>query len=129
MRLLCPTIVMMTLAAAPGSAAGPTGEAKLQAMIAGRTAGPERSCIPERPDTRSVTIDGVGLVYDVGPTRYVTRFEGGCSQLDWRTIVVTRTPTSQLCRGDIADIVTRDSPPIPISSCVFGPFTPYRRAK
>lgn len=120
---------LIALPAVPAFAAEPQGEEKLAKLIAGRTAGEPRSCIPQYPSNRSTTIEKVGVTYDVGGTRYVSRFQGGCEQLTQFTIIVTNTPTTQLCEGDIAQIYTNPSPSIQVGSCTFGPFVPYTKPK
>lgn len=124
--MLRPMLLALAVAA-PAVAAGPDGEAKLARLIAGRTAGPPRSCIPRFRDDRSQVIEKVGVVFDVGATRYVSRFDGGCDQLTTFTRLVTRTPTTQLCAGDIADVVTNTPPTINLASCTYGRFVPYTR--
>ena len=105
----------------------PAGEAKLARLTAGRTAGTPRDCLSLNPYVRSTTVEQVGVVYDVGTTRYVSRFEGGCPQLRAFTIIVTQTPTTQLCRGDIAQLVGQTPPNLPVGSCTYGAFVPYAR--
>lgn len=122
-------VLAAALIALPALAAEPQGEDKLARLIAGRTAGAPRSCIAQFPNNRSTTIEKVGVVYDVGGTRYVSRFKHGCDQLTQFTIIVTRTPTTQLCEGDIAQIYTNPLPSIQVGSCTFGPFVPYARPK
>lgn len=120
-------VAIVCLIAAPALAAGPEGEAKLAGLVRGRVAGAPVSCIPQRRDNRSHTIEGIGVAYDVGATRYVSRFDGGCEQLSAFTAFATRTPTTQLCAGDIAQIFTTTTPTTNVGSCTFGQFTPYTR--
>lgn len=116
--------------AAPALAAGPRGEDRLAGLLQGRTAGAPQHCLTLlRPQDRTTTIEGVGILYEVGATRYLMRFAGGCPQLTAFTFPVTQTPTDQLCEGDIARIVERSTPGITQGSCVFGPFTPYPKAR
>lgn len=119
--------LLLIALAVPAFAAGPEGEAKLAKLVQGRTAGEPQSCIPLERNAQSHTIEKIGMVYEVGATRYVTRFEGGCDQLTPFTAIVTRTPTTQLCAGDIAQLVTTTTPVINVGSCTFGKFTPYTR--
>lgn len=119
--------VLALVAAAPLPAAGPTGEEKLAGLIGGRTAGQPISCIPEYRTNRSYTIDKIGVVYDVGPTRYVMRFKDGCDQLTEFTLFSTSTPTQQLCEGDFARIYQNGPPNIFLGTCIIGQFVPYKR--
>ena len=59
---------------------------------------------------------------------YINHMQGGgCLNIDsGRNTLVTRTPGPNLCRGDIAQIVDLGAH-IPVGSCVFGDFVPYRR--
>ena len=120
---------LIAIPSLPALAAEPQGEEKLAKLIAGRTAGASRSCIPQLPNNQSTTVEKVGVVYDVGGTRYVSRFQGGCEELSQFTMIVTRTPTTQLCEGDIAEIYTNPAPSIEVGSCTFGPFVPYTKTK
>lgn len=104
-------------------------QAGLDRELKGLVAGRPQSCINsfETRDS-SVTSYGETLVYrTTGSTRYVTH-TSGCTGIGGNgdNILVTRTPSSQLCRGDIATTVDRTSH-FPSGSCSFGDFTPYRK--
>ncbi len=97
--------------------------------LAGRSEGPAVSCINQRGlrGNRSLG-EGVILFEGRGDTLYVNRPAAGCPVLDFGRALVTRTTSTQLCRGDIATVVD------PISgfshgSCALGDFTPYRRMR
>ena len=117
------------MAAAPALAAPRvSGEAKLQQLLKGHTPGKPVSCVSQTPSMTSTTIEGIGIVYRRGSTLYVNRFDQGCPSLNTFNTIVTRTPSNQLCRGDIArivDLTTR----MEGGSCVFSEFTPYERTK
>jgi hypothetical protein len=92
-------------------------------------AGPPVSCVQLR-DLRGNRSAGDAIVFDgqTSGTIYVNRPAGGCPSLDFGRALVTRTSTSQLCRGDIADVVD------PVSHTNFGgcglaDFEPYRRPR
>ena len=73
-----------------------------------------------------IVIDDGTVVFKNGRTVYRNDFQGGtCSNLgrgDYA--LVTKTPGSGLCRGDIADV--RDlSAGMSVGSCVLGDFVPY----
>lgn len=118
---------MIAAPVTPLAAAPQTGEAKLARLTSGRTAGKPIDCINTGPSTNdSEKLPKIGIAYRQGSTWYVSRFEGGCPQLSDDTIVVTRLHSSQLCRGDIAEL-RMAGPMMPEGSCVFGAFTPYTR--
>ncbi|QJU57083.1 hypothetical protein HL653_04130 [Sphingomonas sp. AP4-R1] len=128
LKLTLSAMLLATLATGAAAAPKPTGEAKLQKMLQGYTAGKPASCLPLTPSMDSTKIEGIGLVYKRGRTLYVNRFDRGCPSLTNFTSTVTRTPGSQLCRGDIVRIVDLVSG-IEGGSCVMGDFTPYEKAK
>jgi hypothetical protein len=126
-------LILAALAAAAAATPGlarDTPQQQLDKLLAGRTAGKPVSCITRFPGSdRSTTIPKIGIVYERGGVRYLNRFQNGCPMLDWDTILVTRTPSTQLCRGDIAQIVTNSPPAIPRGSCIYGDFETYSRPK
>ena len=128
MRFLTPVLLAAALAAPPLLARDKDPEAELAKMLAGRTPDKPTDCIPLYRTMSSTTIDRTALVYEQGRTLYVNRFEGQCTLLDWTHIPVTKTPTGQLCRGDIVRMVDRTSG-FMTGSCAFGPFQPYTKAK
>lgn len=128
LKLTLSAVFVMALGAGAAAAPKPTGEAKLQKMLEGYTAGKPSSCVSMTPSMDSTQIEGIGIVYKRGRTLYVSRFEGGCPSLDAFHSIVTRTPSTQLCRGDVAQIVDLTNG-IGSGSCMFGNFTPYEKAK
>lgn len=129
---IMPAACLATLAALPLAARDRPGsdpEAELAKMTAGRTPGPPAECISRYPSMSSTTIERTGVAYKVGNTLYVSRFEGGCPELNSFRVMVIKTPSNQLCRGDIADII--ETPPAAswVGSCTFGKFVPYTKVK
>jgi len=109
----------------PVSAKVESADAKLARLTAGRAPGKTVDCINLTFASRdSEKLPGVGMAYRQGTTWYVSRFQGDCPQLREDTIIVTKLHSSQLCRGDIADL-RMSGANIPIGSCIYGDFTPY----
>ena len=126
------TLAAIAVATAAGAATSYSTdpEARLAALLAGRTAGQPVSCINQDRDNRVHTVEHLAQVYDVGAIRYVNRFDRtGCQQLTTDTIAVSRTPTQHLCAGDIIELQSSPAPSIPVGSCTLGQFTPYTRAR
>ena len=117
---------MSALVAGPTLAARQTPQEQLDKLLTGYTAQKPVGCINQRPTNKSETIPGIGIVYTVGGVRYLNRFSPDCPQLRDDRIIITRTFSTQLCRGDSARIVQQQTP-IEYGSCIFGDFTPYRR--
>lgn len=100
---------------------------KMSKALAGRTAGKPVSCVQLRDIRSSRIIDASGIIYELNSKRWLVNFPaGGCSALRPERVLVTTTPTGELCRGDIARLI---DPPTPIEygSCGLGDFVPYTR--
>jgi hypothetical protein len=108
-------------------AAEASSEALSKALAGYEPAGPPVSCVPMR-DLRGNRSAGDAIVFDglSSATIYVNRPPGGCPSLDFGRALVTRTSISQLCRGDIADVVDPSSR-TNYGGCALGDFEPYRR--
>ena len=82
-------------------------------------------------DLRGNRSFGEGAIVFDGPTRatlYVNRPSGGCPDLGFGRALVTRTPSTRLCQGDIATVVDLSSR-TSFGACGLGEFTPYRRVR
>src|SRR4051794_31909887 len=99
MRPLVAACLIAAFVAAPLASARRTPEQELDRLLAGRVAGKPQTCLPLYSSSDSTTIAHIGIVYEVGGTRYLTRFQGGCPALDDDRILITRTPQTQICRG------------------------------
>lgn len=102
-------------------------QAKLDTALVGYSRGPTTNCL----DTRSLdlTVYGDTLVYNRGMrTQWVNRTSGGCNGLRQDDILVTRSYSAQMCRGDIIRTVSRTAG-MQTGSCVFGSFDQYRKAQ
>jgi hypothetical protein len=102
-------------------------QTELSVALAERSPGPPVSCVNQRSlrNNRSV---GEGVILFDGPGNiiYVNRPAAGCPELSPSRALVTRTTSTQLCRGDIATVID------PVNGfgyggCALGDFTPYRR--
>ncbi len=103
-------------------------QAALDKELAGLTPGKTQSCMPGY-QSRSASLKAYGpkLVYSVSPTlKYVNDTGGGCENVASGDILVTKSPTGELCSGDIGRTVQPGSS-IPSGSCALGNFTVYRK--
>ena len=123
--LLTAALGACTTGPQPGRTAN--AEAHLQQLLAGKTAGPARSCLPEYRADNMVVIDDNTVLFRDGRTVYRNDFlGGGCSRLasGFYTLLTKRSGGTGLCRGDIAEV--RDlSNGITVGSCIVGDFVPY----
>ncbi len=105
----------------------PEAQSELAAALEGRTAGRTAACISSRDLGGNRSIGEQAILFE-GRTRgtvYVNRPAAGCPDLRHRYLV-TRTPSTQLCRGDIVQVVDQGGN-FPVGGCALGDFTPYTR--
>ena len=105
-------------------------QAELSRELAGRVAGAPQSCLPEYSTSQLNVIDNNTLIYRDGRTVWVQRPRGGCSGLanSGNTLVTRKFGTSQMCDGDISQVVDLRTGML-AGSCVFGPFVPYTKPR
>ena len=102
-------------------------QSRLDEALAGRSAGPAETCVPSRELRNTRTIgDGVMLFEGPGDVLWVNRPPGGCPTLAFGRAFRTRTPSSQLCRGDIVTVFDPVSG-TEFAGCSLGDFVSYRR--
>jgi hypothetical protein len=129
--VLMPFAILASCAAAPSDTAmkmKATEEARLAKALEGLTPGKPLTCVTLR-DMRGTESYGDGkLVFRVSRNLvYVNDVKGSCSRVGKGDALITRTYTSQLCRGDIAqaaDLVAG----FQTDTCVMGEFVPYKKA-
>ncbi|MBB5684358.1 DUF6491 family protein [Sphingobium boeckii] len=101
-------------------------EAKLAKALAGKVPGKPVSCITLR-NVDSMQVYGERtLIYRINSKlSYRNDPYGGCPGLTNSRTLITRTPTGQLCRGDIARVADLVAG-FETGSCALGDFVPYR---
>ena len=101
-------------------------QADLDKALAGLTATDTSDCAPPSMQPSSLKAYGSTLVYTVSrKLKYVNRTSGGCEAVDNGDILVTKSVSGRLCRGDIARTVM-PSGHMPTGSCALGDFVTYR---
>lgn len=102
---------------------------ELDKALAGKVAGERVSCINRFPQSSLKVISDNVLLYRVSSKlTYRNDLIGSCSGLTRGDTLVTRSHTSQLCRGDIANVVDLPAGML-TGSCALGDFVPYRTPK
>ena len=128
-------IIALFVAPLAGCMAEPPMEMSAQAqtefaaLIEGRVAEQPRHCVSRR-DLRGNRSVGDAIVFE-GPTRntfFVNRPTVGCPDLDSGRALITRSPSAQLCAGEIAEVVDTAAG-FTVGSCTLGEFTPYHRIR
>jgi hypothetical protein len=124
MRIIPTTLLLLVSACATTVAARDEApDPGIAKALAGKIAGKPRSCI-SLMDARSSTTYRDAILYRVsGRLTYVNDL-GKCPYLRNDNILVTNTIGSQLCRGDIVNMIDRASR-FPSGSCSFSDFVPY----
>lgn len=126
MRVL-PALTAAALAAVPAASTVRTkDDAELARATAGRTAGKPIDCIA-RNRTDDFAVVGSAMIFrQTSRTTYVNRLSPGCDKRSLRSTLVFRSPSSQLCRGEIVEAVDPQSG-VTWGSCTVGQFVPYDR--
>ena len=130
--LIASTIASCTYAPPPPevlAAQASEEQSRLGTELAGRVpAGAPMACLPHYSTARQTNISDNIILFRDGGTIYRTDPPGGCPGISTgRVALLTRNPTSQLCRGDLVQLVDTQSHMI-VGSCTFGDFVPYKRA-
>jgi len=102
-------------------------QGRLQQLLAGRVAGPALSCLQPNQRREMIVIDDNTILFRSGRTIYRNDPPGGCSQLGSGFYsLVTRSPSTNLCSGDIARVADVRSG-MTVGNCSLGDFVPYTR--
>jgi hypothetical protein len=100
-------------------------QAALNRELAGLTPTETRDCM-DNFQSSSLKAYGSTLVYSVSSKlKYVNETSGGCEGIENGDILVTKSPSGRLCRGDIGRTVMPASR-VPSGSCALGSFVTYR---
>ncbi|UZK68187.1 hypothetical protein OKW76_08870 [Sphingomonas sp. S1-29] len=100
--------------------------ARIEKKLAGYVPGEPQSCVNQSL-LRSSDQYGQTILYQQGTSTYYRNDASPGCRLGQDDILVTQTPTGQLCRGDIVRTVDRTAG-FMTGSCSLGEFVPYRRA-
>lgn len=115
----------LLLAAGSAQAARPS----LDKALAGRIPGKAEACIQQSWIDQTDIFDNGSILYHMksGPD-YLNTPSPSCAGLRANAGLISSTPTGQICRGDIVQIVDFTSG-FNYGSCGLGDFIPYSRAK
>jgi len=130
--LILPALIFVGSA---GTSAGPSklsqrqaaDQQKLEALLQGFSPTETNDCVSERMLNGGSDRVGDTILYRVSRKLvYRNDTSGGCFGLAQGDILVTRSYSGMLCRGDIASTVDPTSR-TPTGSCALGSFTTYRK--
>ncbi len=132
-KLLALSLVALAggcMADAPPAAVSAETESRLAAEIEGRTAGRPQNCVRSRDLLGNRSAGEGAFIFNTRSRNliYVNRPPAGCPELRPGLALITRTPSTSLCAGDIVEVFD------PLTgfargSCGLGEFTPYRRMR
>lgn len=118
-------LLATALIAAPALADSPATTEVVEKALAGKVAGDPKNCLTRFEAQRMQVLDGV-LLFRVNRKLAYVNDMNGCSTLRRDDILQTNLyGSSQLCRGDIAQIIDRTGG-FGRGACTFGDFVPYR---
>lgn len=119
-------IAVAAMAASCSRPAAPPG-ADLAQTIAGRVAGPPRSCVSTNTSENLHYIDPQTVAYGYGATIWINHLPGPCPGLEeLSTIIVDAQDGTQYCRGNRIRGLEPGSI-IAGPTCNLGDWVPYRR--
>ena len=105
----------------------PAALAEIDHALAGRVAGPPQACLSILSANDMRVVDENTILYFNGSRIYRNDPPGGCPGIGRPgNAMVTRPFGSQLCRGDIVQVVDTSSG-IFAGSCAMGDFVPYTK--
>ena len=111
---------------APPVGPSPMAQDKLAKELAGLVPQPAQACLPQYRSQDMIVVDDNTLLFRDGRNLvYRNNVQGGC-HIGAGDTLVTRSITSSLCRGDIAQVTDLRNHMV-VGSCVLGDFIPYRR--
>jgi hypothetical protein len=125
--LIASALAACTTAPEPMMTRSAEAEAHLDKLLAGKTAGVPVNCLSTFRSGNMVVIDDNTVVFRDSPRRvYRNDFRGGsCNRLGTGSYaLVTKSSSTSLCSGDIAQVVDVTSG-FTVGSCVLGDFVPY----
>ncbi len=102
-------------------------QSKLDKVLAGYVRGATTTCLPIVLRSQPSVAYGNTILFGSRSSRfYRSDTAGGCEHAGHDDALITSTPSTHLCRGDIARTVNLVSG-TPTGSCSFGSFTQYHR--
>ena len=118
------------MAEAPPAEVSAEAESRLAAQLEGRVAGPPQSCVRQQDLLGNESVGEGAIVFRARTSGlvYVNRPAAGCPEVRHGRALKTRTTSTQLCRGDIAEVVDPLSG-MSYGACGLGDFIPYRRMR
>ena len=133
MRSISLLLIGATLVSCTATAEQPTrsprGQQQYLSLVAGKTARPEISCLPNYSANDMTVIDGRTLAFRRGTgTVYVMHLTPGCENLGsgGYALLSRQYGGSGLCRGDIQQVIDTTNR-ITVGSCTVGAIIPYTR--
>ncbi|MGI8705273.1 MAG: hypothetical protein ACR2JJ_05690 [Sphingomicrobium sp.] len=131
------TIPLVLIAALAGCTMGPPQpptpldarqQTRLDQLLGGKVAGMPQSCLSSWRTQDMTVIDDSTIIFRESSNKvWLQKPQGPCDRLSSPSYaLVTRSTQTQLCRGDIGQVLDPTTN-ITAGSCVMGDFVPYTR--
>ena len=119
-------VILLALASCSPVAPAPAGSDPFARELAGRIAGPAKSCVSSNQSQGLRAVDGQTIAYELGTTLWVNRLEQACPAISPHNTIIAESNGAQFCRGDhIQGLETGAI--IPGPTCTLRDWVPYRR--
>jgi hypothetical protein len=119
-------VILLMLASCSPVAPAPAGSDPFARELAGRIAGPSKTCVSAVQNQGLRAVDSQTIAYELGRTMWVNRLDQACSAISPHNGIIVDVHSGQYCRGDRI----RGFEPgaiIPGPSCTLRDWVPYRR--
>lgn len=120
--------VLLSAACAPMEAEPQGADDALPSVLAGRTPGEPRDCIPIQPGRSMSAVDRGLVTIGSGETIWQVRFRDGCPSVRRLDTLLVEPTGNQYCRGDRVRAITPSSS-IPGPICIIESFIPFTRSE
>lgn len=122
---LAAILIGATSFAAPAAPRTDRATMEIERRLAKLVPGQPQACITPSRSGGGSHSGNLVLVEGQSGIVYASHFQGGC-EADERDTLISRRPTSRLCRGDVVEVTDLVSGAFR-GSCMYSDFTPYRR--
>jgi len=97
-------------------------------MLANRTAGPPRECILRSQVDRTKLFNSGDVLFEMKSGPWYLNHPDPCPNLRSDRVLIERSPSSNICRGDTFEVHDRVAP-TGYGRCAYSDFIPYTKTK
>ena len=126
-RSILATVAVLSLSGGGPASAREPEEDKLARALKGLAAGKPVDCLTLRKVRSSRIIDGTAILFEASGILYVNRPVSGAESLSASLAMLTKTATSEICRGEAVQLFDAASQ-TSRGLAFLGQFVPYKKA-